>query len=47
MKAELPTDVVNRERTLQELVAAQDIIMVRIGGQWFIIQTDGISSGIQ
>lgn len=33
MKAGLPTDAVNRERTLQEHVAAQVMIMVRRGRQ--------------
>lgn len=45
MKAGLPTGTVNRERTLQEHVAAQDVIILRRDRQQFVIQTDGISSG--
>lgn len=45
MKAGLATDTVNREGTLQGHIAAQDMITVRRDGQWFVIQTDGISSG--
>lgn len=45
MKAAWPTDTANRERTLQEHIAAHNMIIVRRGGQQFIIETDVSSSG--